>query len=69
MNRICLLEIDQIFTEKHSGKFLLQTEDKGQLWYINPSDGKRYFVSDPIMLFDIISEIGVGISEEDFERL
>lgn len=36
--------VDKNISKKHVGKLLLQVERKGQLWYINPSDFKRYFI-------------------------
>ena len=39
--------IDSAFGNKFKGRILLQVESKGEAWYINPADGKRYFLGDP----------------------
>ncbi|MEI8360976.1 MAG: hypothetical protein WCG01_02515 [bacterium] len=38
------IKIDLNFAKKLSGKYLLQVNKNGQLWYVNPDDNKRYFV-------------------------
>lgn len=51
------------------GRILLQVEDKGQAWYVNPVDGKRYFLGRPADAFQMMQRFGLGISNADFFKL
>ena len=39
------IKIDTKLSSRLKGKILLQTESHGEAWYINPKDGKRYYMS------------------------
>jgi len=41
------LPLDQKFVNSNKGKILLQMESRGEAWYVNPNDGKRYFLGIP----------------------
>jgi len=59
------LPIDLNFTKKLAGKFLLQVEGKGELWYLSPKDNLLYYVGDYEDLLKIISILGLGINNEN----
>lgn len=63
------LSIDQNFVNKHKGKIFLQVEANGEAWYVNPADGKRYFLGRPADAFNIMRNLGLGISNQDYEVL
>lgn len=52
-----------------TGKILLQVEDKGQAWYIYPSDEKRYSLGRPNDAFDLMRKLGIGISNKDLIKI
>lgn len=52
-----------------AGRILLQTQDKGQAWYLNPTDQKRYFLGRPADAFNLMRRFGLGISNADFNKL
>ena len=60
---------DKNFSRKQKGKILLQTEDKGQAWYVNPEDGKRYFLGKPADAFQVMRKAGLGISDQNFQQI
>jgi len=60
---------DTAFTSRQNGKILLQVESRGEAWYINPKDGKRYFLSKADDAYQVMREQGLGISEKDFSSL
>lgn len=41
------LPLDQKVANANKGKILLQMESRGEAWYVNPKDGKRYFLGVP----------------------
>ena len=51
------LGIDNNFANKQKGKILLQVEGNGEAWYVNPGDGKRYFLGRPADAFRIMRDI------------
>lgn len=61
--------IDVGFSESVSGKILLQVEENGEAWYINPSDNKRYFLGRPEIAFEIMRQSGLGISNFDLRGI
>lgn len=52
-----------------NGRILLQVEDRGQAWYVNPKDGKRYSLGRPEDAFQIMRQVALGISNSDFDSL
>jgi exopolysaccharide biosynthesis protein len=53
----------------NSGKILLDVERHGEAWYVNPADAKRYFLGRPADAFRVMRELGVGISEIEFQKI
>jgi exopolysaccharide biosynthesis protein len=47
-----------------SGKILLNVEGKGEAWYVNPANSKRYYLGRPTDAFRVMRELGVGIKNE-----
>lgn len=64
-----LSTIDENLTNRLKGKILLQVENKGQAWYINPKDGKRHYMADGSEAYRIMRELGVGITNTDLEKV
>ena len=62
------MPIDNKFTVAQKGKIFLQTEGRGEAWYVNPSDGKRYFLGRPADAFSVMRNLGLGISNSDFVK-
>jgi len=48
------------------GRILLQVQEKGQAWYVNPDDNRRYYLGRPADAFQIMRRFGLGISNGDF---
>lgn len=54
-------------SQKLSGKILLQVQDNGEGWYVNPGDLTRYYLGRPADAFKIMRELGLGISNKNFD--
>ena len=63
------LPIDINFAKQLAGKFLLQVEGRGELWYLNPNDNLRYYIGDYDDLLKIISILGRGINNENINQI
>jgi len=46
--------------EQLSGRILLQVEEHGEAWYVNPSDLKRYYMADGAEAYRIMRELSLG---------
>ena len=69
---IAFLFVSLFYTFNHSqaaaglnGRILLQVEDKGQAWYVNPLDSKRYYLGRPDDAFSLMRSLGLGASNSD----
>ncbi len=54
---------------KLKGRILLQVEKKGEAWYLNPNDSKRYFLGRPGNAFEIMYNLGIGISNANLNKI
>jgi len=62
-----LTQIDSKLSERVRGKILLQVEQNGEGWYVNPDNQKRYYLGRPNDAFRIMKELGLGVSNKDFD--
>ncbi|PIT94026.1 hypothetical protein COU00_01015 [Candidatus Falkowbacteria bacterium CG10_big_fil_rev_8_21_14_0_10_43_11] len=63
------LTIDSNFSNAQKGKILLQVEGRGEAWYVNPADGRRYFLGRPADAFQVMRLLGTGVSNNNFSAL
>lgn len=61
--------IDADFAKKEAGKILLQVQSHGEAWYVNPADNKRYFLGSAQDAFNVMRELGLGISNSDLRQI
>jgi len=52
-----------------SGKILLDVERNGEAWYVYPVNNKRYYLGRPHDAFKVMRELGLGITELDFQKI
>ena len=52
-----------------SGRILLQVEENGESWYVNPENNNRYVLGHPNDAFLIMKELGIGISNDDLNKI
>jgi len=55
----------QTLAERLNGRILLQVEQHGEAWYVNPVDGKRYYLGGPSDAYNLMREKGLGITDAD----
>ena len=56
-------------TERLKGRILLQVESRGEAWYINPEDSKRYYLADGNAAYEIMRYLSLGISNENIRKI
>ena len=60
---------DNSLINRLSGQILLQVESRGEAWYINPDDGKRYYMKDGPAAYQIMRFLSLGISNTDLSQI
>jgi len=53
--------IDNAFTNKQKGKIFIETEGNGEAWYVNPSNGDKYFLGRPNDAFNLMRKFSLGV--------
>ncbi len=63
------LPLDENFSRSLAGRILLQVESHGEAWYVNPDNNKRYFLGRPADAFNLMRNLGLGISNENLNKI
>ena len=50
------------------GRILLQVQDKGQAWYINPLNNSRYYLGHPEDAYNVMRALGLGVTNVDINK-
>ncbi len=61
-------EVNLGLVERLNGRILLQVEEHGESWYVEPLDERRYYMGRPADAFSMMRRFGLGISEENFAK-
>ena len=56
-------------SQRLSGRILLQIEDKGRCWYLNPANLQRYSLGTPTEAFGVMRKLGIGITNADLQKI
>ena len=59
----------ETISERLGGKILLQVENNGEAWYVKPSDGKRIYMADGDVAYNMMRDLGLGISNNDLAKI
>jgi hypothetical protein len=51
------------------GRIVIQTEEHGEAWYINPTDGKRYYLANGDAAYQIMRNLSLGTSNNDIRKI
>ena len=51
------------------GRIVLQVESRGEAWYINPADGRRYYMKDGDAAYQIMRFLSLGITNENIYKI
>ncbi|MDD5110240.1 MAG: hypothetical protein PHI63_03415 [Patescibacteria group bacterium] len=57
------------FANRLKGRILLQVESRGEAWYINPVDGKRYYMADGDSAYQIMRFLSLGITNANLRKI
>ncbi len=59
------LVLDQAQASSLKGQILLQVEENGEAWYVNPLNEERYYLGRPADAFIVMRSLGLGVSDKD----
>lgn len=60
---------NKTYPTKVIGKILIDVEDSGKAYYINPTDKKAYYLGRPKDAFQVMREKGLGIKNADLDKI
>ena len=63
------IKTDGVLTNKLKGKILLQIESCGEAYYVNPKDGKSYYMADGNSAYSVMRNLGVGITNDNLNKI
>lgn len=63
------MNISNTLVNKLKGRILLQVESRGEAWYVNPVDGKRYYMNNGEAAYQIMRYLSLGISNKDIVHI
>ena len=55
--------------DRLKGRIVIQTEGRGEAWYINPVDGKRYYLANGEAAYQIMRYLSLGINNVDIRKI
>lgn len=58
---------DSALATRLRGKIVLQVQSKGEAWYINPTDGRRYYMGNGKEAFEIMKYLSLGVKSSVLE--
>ena len=47
----------------------MQVESRGEAWYLNPDDRRRYYMKDGESAYEIMRFLSLGITDENLEKI
>ncbi len=63
------LAYDLALTQQVKGRILIDVENNGEAWYVNPVDLRRYYLGRPADAFAVMRQLGLGISTVDLAHI
>ena len=66
---IAAVKIDLKLVNRFKGQILLQVQQHGEAWYLNPDDGKRYYMKDGATAYEMMRKFGKGMADADLEKI
>lgn len=64
-----IMNIDNKLASKLKGRILLQVENHGEAWYVNPKNSKKYYMANGNEAHRIMRYLGVGITNKDLDKV
>lgn len=59
-------KINKALAKRLAGRILLQVQEHGEAWYVNPLNLGKYYMGRPADAFALMRKLALGISNKDF---
>jgi hypothetical protein len=69
MEQSLVVRVDSALTRKLAGRILLQVENHGEAWYLDPTTLKKYYLADGSSAYTALRTFGLGIKNTDLEKI
>jgi hypothetical protein len=69
VSNVDFIKFNGVAPKALAGKILLKVQDKGQAYYVNPTDLKLYYLGRPADAFAVMRKLGLGITNTNLEKL
>ena len=66
---IAAVKIDLKLVNRFKGQILLQVQQHGEAWYLHPVDGKRYYLRNGNVAYQIMRFLSLGITDNDLTQV
>jgi TfoX/Sxy family transcriptional regulator of competence genes len=63
------LSSDTNFAARLKGRILLQTQSRGEAWYVYPKDGRRYYMKDGAAAYQLMRYLSLGITNDNLDQI
>lgn len=67
LEKTLVKKVNKALSQRLAGRILLQVEDRGQAWYLNPSDQSKYFLGSPADAYSLMRTMALGINNKTFD--
>jgi len=64
-----ITKIDSALTKRLAGQVLLQVENNGEAWFVDPKSGNKFYMQDGQTAYEILEAFGLGISSENLLKI
>jgi len=60
---------DASIVQRLVGRILLQVEENGEAWYVNPKDSLRYYMANGFVAYDMMRFFSLGITDANLAKI
>jgi uncharacterized membrane protein YvbJ len=64
-----IIKNTKVYPSNLLGKILINVDDNGKAYYVNPKDKKAYYLGKPDDAFAVMRNLGLGISNADIRKI
>jgi len=63
------MPVSSALVNRLKGRIVIQVENHGEAWYINPTNGQRYYLANGEAAYQIMRYLSLGISNKDIRKI
>lgn len=61
--------VDKKLTQRLAGRILLQVQNRGEAWYVEPVSQARFYLADGASAYGALRQFGLGITNKDLSKI